>query len=155
MCARPAVRTLGDMSLLSQRFTCIDPGAWPAEKGRLRVLVEHPDRAVLTGAVDILRDAGYDVATCVGPDGGRRCPLVEFGRCSLVEDADVVVTSPELAYSDELLEIFDERVVNTVVVDVDPRALEEVSDVIPDATLVQLPLTPRSLREAVLQAASR
>jgi hypothetical protein len=143
------------MSLLSQRFTCIDPGAWPARTGRLRVLVEHPDRAVLTGAVDILRDAGCDVATCVGPTRGQRCPLVEFGHCGLVEDADVIVTSPELAISDELLEIYDERGANTVVVDVDRRALEHILDVIPEATLVQLPLTPRSLREAVVQAARR
>jgi hypothetical protein len=143
------------MSLLSKRFTCIDPGAWPAEKGSLRVLVEHPDRAVLTGAVDILCDAGYDVATCVGADGGRRCPLVEFGHCHLVDGADAVVTSPELAYSDELLEIFDERGANAVVVDVDLRALEDLADHIPDATFVQLPLTPRSLREAVAKAASR
>jgi hypothetical protein len=143
------------MSLLSKRFTCIDPGEWPAEKSALRVLVEHPDRAVLTGAVDILRDAGYDVATCVGATGGQRCPLVEFGCCHLAEGADVIVTSPELAHSEELLEIYDERGANAVVVDVDPRALDEVLAVIPDATLVQLPLTPRSLREAVAQAASR
>lgn len=143
------------MSLLSKRFTCIDPGAWPEEKSGLRVLIEHSDRAVLTGAVDILRDAGYEVATCVGPEGGQRCPLVEFGRCRLVEDADVVVTSPELCDGEERLEIYASHGVNTVVVDVDESALERISDVVPDATLVQLPLTPRSLREAVSKAASR
>ncbi len=122
------------MSLLSKRFTCIDPGDWPAREGRLRVLVEHPDRAVLTGAVDILRDADYDVSTCLGAEHGQRCPLVDFGRCVLVEGADVVVTSPELADAEDVLDLHERRAVRTVV--------------------IELPLTPRSLRDAVAEAAA-
>ena len=68
------------------------PG-WPRAATGQRVLVERrgwfADRRVAA-----LRDAGYDVRQCTGPDqrSGRACPLVEEGRCRLAEEADCIVT---------------------------------------------------------------
>jgi AmiR/NasT family two-component response regulator len=138
------------MSLLSKRFTCIDPGHWPARKGtRLRVLVEHPDRAQLEGARQILGDAGYDVAVCAGSDAGHRCPLVEFGSCALAEDADVVVTSTQVRDSEALLEAFGERTAPQVVVEVDADVREQVARLLPEAVIVAAPITAEKLRSAL------
>src|SRR5271157_6621944 len=65
------------------------PG-WPRTSGR-RILVERrgwfADRRFAA-----LRAEGNDVRQCTGPDRGRTCPLVEYGRCRLAEDADRIVT---------------------------------------------------------------
>ena len=41
-------------------------------------------------------DAGYDVASCLGPFADERtvCPLVTEGRCAAVEVAHVVISTP-------------------------------------------------------------
>jgi hypothetical protein len=141
------------MSLLSKRFTCIDPGHWPARKGpRIRVLVEHPDRAQLEGARQILGEAGYDVAVCAGSDSGHRCPLVEFGFCGLAEGADVVITSSQLHDSSELLEAYAERTAPQVVVEVDADVRDQIAELLPEAVVVSAPITAEKLREAVASA---
>ena len=65
------------------------PG-WPRTSGQ-RILVERrgwfDDRRIAA-----LRAEGNDVRQCTGPDRGRTCPLVEYGRCRLAEDADRIVT---------------------------------------------------------------
>lgn len=45
----------------------IHPGQWPEQTGKPRVLIENPDGADLWAHAEVLRKAGYDVATCVGP----------------------------------------------------------------------------------------
>ena len=40
-----------------------------------------------------LRDAGYSVAICPGPDSRERCPLTGPPGCALAHGADVVVSS--------------------------------------------------------------
>ena len=70
----------------------IDPAPWPW-LDRPRVLLENPDRDAALAAVDVLRHAGYAVAVCPGPDDAADCPVACGDGCSLVEGADVVVTS--------------------------------------------------------------
>jgi hypothetical protein len=138
------------MGLLRKRFTCVDPGHWPARKGdRVRVLVEHPDRVELEGAQQILRDAGYEVAVCAGSDTGHRCPLVEFGFCALADGADVVVTSTELHDANALLEAYSERTAPQVVVEAEVDVRERVASLLPEAVVVAAPVTPSQLRSAV------
>ena len=45
----------------------IHPQTWPESSPKPRVLVENPDGAELWAHAEILRDAGYEVATCAGP----------------------------------------------------------------------------------------
>jgi hypothetical protein len=72
-----------------------DPGHWPADDGRPRVLIEEADGAVRWAGTRALTAAGYDVADCAGPQGmGRKqCPAVTTGSCALAEEADAIYTS--------------------------------------------------------------
>ena len=85
----------------------IETGDWSAREGRARILVENPDASQLWAYAETLRDGGYDVATCTGehPDGHDRCPLLEAGRCELVEGADVVVSTCSIQRGDTLLAV--------------------------------------------------
>ena len=126
------------------------PGSWPARGGGLRVLVENPNRAVRSAYADMLREAGYDVATCGGPAGAQvHCPLVEGKRCRLVEQADVVVSTSDLAESREILAALASRGGVSVVFEVPEPLLGSYCDVAGDATLVPSPVTEESLRAAV------
>jgi hypothetical protein len=62
---------------------------------RRHVLIEEPDVAEAFASWCLLDGHGYAASWCPGPVGPPRgrCPLVESGRCGLVEDADLVVTS--------------------------------------------------------------
>lgn len=118
----------------------------------MRVLVENPDRAQLEGAAGILADAGYDVATCAGAENGVRCPLVEFGNCNLVGEADVVVTSADLPGAAPLLELHESRGWPPVVVEATRKQQAELIDVIPAAVFVRAPMHADDLRRAVDEA---
>lgn len=62
---------------------------WPV--GKPRVLVEDPSDVAAVSDHSVLRDAGFEVAVCSGPDGSAGCPLVEGDRCELAESADIVL----------------------------------------------------------------
>jgi len=153
---------------------CIDPGEWPARSGRARVLIEHPDRAALWAEEQIMRDAGYDVAVCSGPiepferersfsvrlrtfsDGeapsGEKpeaCPLLVNGRCSLVEEADVVVSTTDLPQSRGILAALGRRRAPALVVESSKSVLEHGDYAIGNATVVEVPVTESRLLEAV------
>lgn len=74
----------------------MDP-SWPEPTGAPRILVENPDPAMAWANARELDRAGYQVVTCLGPEGAPdlfpfgRCRLVDRGVCPLAEDADVVV----------------------------------------------------------------
>jgi hypothetical protein len=81
---------------------------WSKPNGQLHVLVEHPDLDGLDTRGAVLRAAGYEVALCAGPQAGSRrdrttCPLVSGGDCTLVDHADVVVTSCLLRDGDAII----------------------------------------------------
>jgi hypothetical protein len=82
---------------------------WTEPNGKLHVVVEHPDFDGLELRAEILREAGYEVAMCSGPQAGSRrnrttCPLVVGGSCTLIEHADVVVTTCLLRDADEIID---------------------------------------------------
>jgi hypothetical protein len=75
----------------------IDPGAWQWP-GRPRVLIEDPDLESGLSTAWALRQAGYTVAICRGPEPDEYCPLVGSDDCALVVGADVVISGvgPEI-----------------------------------------------------------
>ena len=150
----------------------IEHGEWAEQRGGSRVLIENPDAAELWAHADILRRAGYDVATCAGPSPSadqapwfRRhlskgqttpstfCPLLAEGHCSLVEGADVVVSTTRLGESREIFAALRVRSAPRLVVEGTSSELEQDSDVIGDATIVE-PVTPTLLLAAVTDALS-
>lgn len=166
-------------SLWSRRRTPrpLHPEEWPERSGRPRVLVENPDGADLWAHADVLRDAGYDVATCAGPTGEterlsrfrrrylnwadpqpleRRertvCPLVAEGRCPLVEGADVVISTTRLTDSREILARLSARTSPPLVVEGTSSDFERDRDVTGDAIEITLPVLPSQLVDAVERA---
>ena len=69
----------------------IDPGIWQWPE-RPRVLIEDPDLESGLAAASALRQAGYTVAICRGPEPDEYCPLVGADDCALVIGADVVIS---------------------------------------------------------------
>lgn len=134
----------------------IETGDWSERQGRPRVLVENPDTAQLWAYAGILRDAGYDVATCTGehPDGKDRCPLIEAGHCGLVEGADVVVSTCSIHRGDRLLAVLGSKGSTPIVVEVPPPDFERYSQLAESATLLATPVTGQALLDAVAQARS-
>jgi len=67
-------------------------------KGPL-VLFESPDGAEAHGVWKLLERYGYRMTWCPGPQGGfsRECALSATGYCPLVDEADAVVSSLDLA----------------------------------------------------------
>ena len=153
---------------------CIDPGDWPERSPRPRVLIENPDAAEVWAHAEILREAGYDVATCTGPVAGREsvsmfqrgslpiedalparapdrtvCPLVAGERCPLVEGADVVITTTALTDARGILAAHSYEGRAALVVEGTSGALTRHSDVIGDATVIQQPVTQEQLLAAV------
>lgn len=124
------------------------------------MLVENPDSVDLWERAEILRHAGYQVATCTGPttkDGTRtgandqvlRCPLVDGAGCSLVEEADVVVTTCALGQSREILAALVSNGSRRVLFELPAPLFDRYRDTAGTATLVPFPVTEGSLRAAV------
>jgi hypothetical protein len=157
----------------------IHPAEWPAQTGKPRVLIENPDGADLWAHAEVLREAGYDVATCVGPTSETKrvpwfrrrplywadpqpmerqkrtlCPLVAEGHCPLVEGADVVVSTTQLTDSHEILATLSARSSTALVVEGTSSDLERDSDAIGDSVEITLPVLPQQLVEAVERARS-
>ena len=68
------------------------PQPWPWV-GQPRVLIEHPDESAGLALASILRQAGYAVAVCPGPEQSEHCPLTGPEGCAVAHGADVVVSS--------------------------------------------------------------
>jgi len=77
---------------LRLRATRLSPQPWPWV-GQRRVLIEHPDESAGLAFASILRQAGFAVAVCPGPEQSERCPLTGPEGCAVVQGADVVVSS--------------------------------------------------------------
>ena len=132
----------------------IEAGDWAARQGRPRALVENPDAAQLWAYAETLREAGYDVATCVGehPDGLDRCPLIETGHCSLVEGADVVVSTCSIQRGDRLLAVMGLLGSTPVVFEAPKPDFERYAHLAENAKLVPTPVTAQALVDTVAQA---
>jgi hypothetical protein len=134
----------------------IETGEWSARDGRTRLLVENPDNSQLWAYAETLRDAGYDVATCTGehPDGRDRCPLIEAGRCELVEGADVVVSTCSIQRGDKLFAVLAAEGSTPVVFEVPPPDFERYGGLGENVTLIPTPVTDQTLLDAVARARS-
>ena len=132
----------------------IETGEWPERDGRKRALVENPDRAERWAYAEVLRDAGYEVATCSGehPGGRERCPLIEAGRCELVEGADIVVSTCSMQRSWELLAIHSLRGSPQVVFEASAPELDRFANLADNLTYVPTPVTAGGLLDAVERA---
>ena len=132
----------------------IEAGEWEARSGRPRALVENPDAAQLWAYAETLREAGYDVLTCAGehPEGSDRCPLIETGRCALVEGADVVVSTCSVGRGDRLLAVLGLTGSTPVVFEAPKPDFDRYAHLAENATLVPMPVTRRALLDAVAAA---
>jgi hypothetical protein len=122
------------------------------------VLIENPDRADLWTHAAVLRGAGYDVAMCSGPTAASEqqehtlCPLLTEKQCPLVEGADVVLSTTQLADGREILAAFSARSSPALVVEGTSSELKREGDAIAGAVELTLPLLPQQIVEAVERA---
>jgi hypothetical protein len=140
-----------------RRAGVFEPGRWGTPSGKPRVVVENPDRSQLWGYAEALRSAGYEVATCAGPEAdGRRlsCPLVETGHCSLVDGADLVVSTSSLPEIRSILAALGSRSSPRVILEAPAPAFDELGDAAGDAVLVACPVTKEILCKNVAAALS-
>ena len=134
----------------------IETGVWSVRDGRKRALVENPDQGQLWAYAETLRDAGYNVATCTGehPDGHDRCPLLEVGRCELVEGADVVVSTCSIPRGDKLLAVLSAEGSTPVVFEAPKPDFERYDSGTENVMLIPTPVTEQTLLDAVARAQS-
>jgi hypothetical protein len=119
-----------------------------------RVLFESPDGAEAHATWKLLQRDGYRVTWCPGPQGGfsSECALTTIGHCSLVDEADVVVSALDLRdpSSQEVVRGLNEAASHTPVVVVASRgAAPRWADELPDCTVLSGPLSSKVLRRSV------
>lgn len=137
--------------------TPIDPPVF-LRTGAARVLIEGTEWSTREILGSILREEGYDVIACPGPEGtGSRCTLVATGDCDAVVDADVIVHT--LRHTDarnrEVLVSLKRRYPDTpVVVEVPLPRVEQFREDFADCHVVPYPMTAESLLPAVREALS-
>lgn len=127
---------------------------WESEPEKPRVLVELDDVTELDAVAVLLIDAGYDVATCEGPDrkAHTQCELSRTGTCTLVERADVVYHGLRMTDENhrEVLASLGERFPDTpVIVEAPAPTLERYADLVRGHRLVRFPATRDTVLEAV------
>lgn len=99
-----------------------------------------------------LRQAGYAVAVCPGPDETERCPLAGSEGCALAHGADVVVSSLGLdtPRSREVLQALRTRCPEIpLVVEVETGQEDDWPALLDGCELVVSPVRPEQLVDAV------
>lgn len=139
------------------RRTALSPEPWPWV-GQPRVLVEHPDESEGLALAGALREAGYAVAVCPGPERSERCPLTGPEGCAVAHGADVVVAGLGLERPEgrEVLEALRARCPSTPLVvlvpsDRDPKRGELLNG----CELIGSPTDPAELVAAVGEALAK
>lgn len=128
-----------------------------------RVFVEDADASRYVMTARALQRAGYEVGSFCGgrhfsdeqPSG---CRLVKDGRCTLLEEADVIVFRFELDSPENrrVLETIRQRYPRKpVVVEVTPSQALEHRDLLAGYGVAVGPMTAHSLLEAIESALSR
>lgn len=131
----------------------------PAVHGRIypRVLIEAEDGAEALARVRLLEAHGYDALWCPGPhrsDGGD-CPLVRGAACPLADEAEVVVSSLDLAQPGSRLVLqamASEHPELPVIVETTKIESQKWADVLVGIKQVRPPTTSTSLLRAVARA---
>jgi DNA-binding response OmpR family regulator len=125
-----------------------EPWLWPAP----RVLVEHPDEASGLALASNLRQAGYAVAVCPGPEHSERCPLAGPGDCAVAHGADVIVSSLGLERPEArgVLAALRTRCADTpLIVEVTAGQQREYEGLLEGCDVVLSPVSPEQLVAAV------
>lgn len=121
-----------------------------------RVLVEATEWASRETMSAVLRDKGYNVIGCPGPEGSdERCALVASGDCSAAKEADVIVHT--LRHSDErnrevLLDLQRHYPDTPIVVEVPTPTVERFADDFARCEVVPFPMTATTLLAGVRTA---
>ena len=71
------------------------PRTWGRGRKRAHLpylLIESDDPALAISDFTVFLEAGFNPAFCAGPAPGTPCPLLEAGRCELIDEADVVMS---------------------------------------------------------------
>ena len=133
------------------------PQPWPWV-GQPRVLIEHPDESAGLALASILRQAGYAVAVCPGPEQSERCPLTGPEGCAIAHGADVVVSSLGLERPEarEVLEALRLRCSGTPLIVVTPPGDRPRQQDLPEGCdLIASPVVPEQLVACVRDALAR
>ncbi len=140
------------------RETQLGPQPWPWLE-RPRVLIENPDDKQGLACASVLRRAGYSVAVCPGPVESHRppgrCPLIGSDGCSLVDGADVIVSSLglETAHGRQVVRALRRLHPGTpLVVEVEPEDLGRYRDVVEGCRVLESPASPETLLAAVRES---
>jgi hypothetical protein len=124
----------------------LSPQPWPWP--RPRVLIEHPDEAAGMALASSLRQAGYAVAVCPGPEYPERCPLTGPEGCAAAHGADVIVSGLGLEQPAARAALQALRMrcpVTPLIVEVTPDQEAKWHDLLSGCRLVAFPATPAQL----------
>lgn len=118
------------------------------------MVIENEDAMWQWAATKVLETAGYEVACCSGPRHlpRGRCPLVAGGQCSLVDDADLVVSGlgiTDPANRAVLAALRERRGHIPLIAEISPSRLAELHAEIPGCRTVPYPVGPKVLVDAV------
>jgi hypothetical protein len=130
------------------------PWSWPGP----RVLIEHPDEAAGLALASSLRQAGFAVAICPGPEQADRCPLTGPEGCAAAHGADAVVSclGLERPATREVVESLRRRCPGIpLIVEVAAGQEDTWHDLLEGCQVVSAPAGPEQLVSAVQQALAR
>ena len=134
------------------------PGeCWTGRCSKFHVVLETPDPGDAFACWRLLERNGYDVSWCPGPNRSQAgpCPLVESGRCKLVEDASVVVSSLNLQRSSSrrvVLALERHLPDVPVIVVANGSASEQWPELLAGRRTLRAPVTAESLLASVKEA---
>ena len=149
--------TRAEVARLRSRATRLSPQPWPWV-GQPRVLIEHPEESAGLALASILRQAGYAVAVCPGPEQSEHCPLTGPEGCAVAHGADVVVSSLGLDRPEarEVLQALRMRRPETpLIVEVPPGDKGEWQDLLEGCDLIVSPVVPEQLVACVRAALAK
>ncbi|MDH3755195.1 MAG: hypothetical protein OEU32_15090 [Acidimicrobiia bacterium] len=133
----------------------IDPPTFePTTKPR--VLIEATEWAMRESMATVVRNAGYEVAACAGPEGtDQPCALIADGICPAVENADIVVhllRHQDLRNRDVLRNLRRRHPNLPVVVQVPEPRVSAFPEDFAGCHLLPFPAGPGALRETIDRA---
>lgn len=139
---------------MTTRAKALRPQPWPWT-GRARILIEHPDRETGLAYASTLRQTGYAVAVCPGPDAGEGCPLVGRDGCAIADGADLVFSGLGLERSetrDVVRALKTESPGTALVVEVAAGDAERWPGILEGCEVVVGPVAPQELPSVVGRA---